>query len=263
MLRMKKKKASIYDFPTYYDLVFGSDTASELAFLDGCFDRFVDGPVKRAFEPACGTGRLMNRMAQSKNIEVGGLDLNPKAVEFCNRRLERHGIRDRVVVGDMTDFERVPPFDACFNTINSFRHLLSEKMALDHLNCISNSMKTGGIYVLGLHLLPTDQHECEGESWSAQRGHLAINTQMWQIDLNLKKRIETFRLQFDVYTPTDRQQISDDVQFRTYTAQQILSLIAKSSLDLTAVYDFAYETTEPIALDEKTEDVVLVLQKNQ
>ena len=85
---MKITKASIYDYPTYYDLVFGSDTASELRFLDACFDRFVDRKVKRAFEPACGTGRLMYRLGQ-KGFEVSGIDLNEKAVDYCNARLER------------------------------------------------------------------------------------------------------------------------------------------------------------------------------
>ena len=41
-------------------------------------------------EPACGTGRLMFRMAQA-GYDVAGLDLNEKAVDFSNARLEKHG----------------------------------------------------------------------------------------------------------------------------------------------------------------------------
>ncbi len=56
MLNMETTTASIYDYPKYYDLVFGSDTASELRFLKQCFEKFVPHKVKRVFEPACGTG---------------------------------------------------------------------------------------------------------------------------------------------------------------------------------------------------------------
>ncbi|MGN6544565.1 MAG: class I SAM-dependent methyltransferase, partial [Aureliella sp.] len=100
---MEKTTASIYDFPVYYDLVFGSDCAAELAFLKAVFDRYVDGKVRRAFEPACGTGRLIYRLGKQK-YEVSGNDLNEKAVEFCNKRLAKHEIKGRAFVGDMSDF---------------------------------------------------------------------------------------------------------------------------------------------------------------
>jgi hypothetical protein len=40
---METTTASIYDFPTYYDLVFGSDTAAELRFLKGCLSNSFRG----------------------------------------------------------------------------------------------------------------------------------------------------------------------------------------------------------------------------
>ncbi len=100
---MEKTTASIYDFPVYYDLVFGSDCAAELEFLHHVFDRYVDGKVKRLFEPACGTGRLIYRLGREK-YEVGGIDLNDKAIDFCNKRLERYDLKGRAMVGDMADF---------------------------------------------------------------------------------------------------------------------------------------------------------------
>ncbi len=52
-----KVQGDIYDYPVYYDLIFGSDWRAEFDFLTGCFERFAKRPVKRLFEPACGTGR--------------------------------------------------------------------------------------------------------------------------------------------------------------------------------------------------------------
>ncbi|RMF39455.1 MAG: class I SAM-dependent methyltransferase, partial [Planctomycetota bacterium] len=131
-VRMKTRTGNIYDFPNYYDLVFGSDTAAELRFLRKCFGRFVTGEVARVFEPACGTGRLIYKLGKHDGLEVSGVDLNERAVAFCNRRLERSGIRGRAFLGDMSDFSVERPYDAAFNTINSFRHLPSEEAARGH-----------------------------------------------------------------------------------------------------------------------------------
>src|SRR6056297_3260580 len=82
---------SIYDHPKYYDLVFGADCAAEVKFILGCAQRFAERKVARLFEPACGTGRLLYALAK-RDFAVTGLDLNPKAVDFCNARFRRHGL---------------------------------------------------------------------------------------------------------------------------------------------------------------------------
>src|SRR5687767_9903356 len=98
--------ANLYDYPRYYDLVFGSDWKAEFDFLLDVFDSHIRGPVCRVFEPACGTGRLLFRLAQA-GYQVSGLDLNPRAVDYCNKRLTRHGYPATAEVGDMADF-RLP-----------------------------------------------------------------------------------------------------------------------------------------------------------
>ena len=125
----------LYDYPQYYDLVFGSDWKAEFDFLQACFARHVDGRVRRVFEPACGTGRLVYRLAKG-GYRVSGLDLNDKAVDYCNARLRRHGFDESCFVADMTDFALPRPVDAAFNMINSFRHLQSEAAASAHLDSV-------------------------------------------------------------------------------------------------------------------------------
>src|SRR5215471_486427 len=88
---MQQHNGNLYDYPRYYDLVFGSDWKPEFDFLRQVFDKFAGGKVRRVFEPACGTGRLLFRLGQA-GYGVSGLDLNPRAVDYCNRRLVRHGL---------------------------------------------------------------------------------------------------------------------------------------------------------------------------
>ena len=111
---MIEVEESIYDHPKYYDLIFAAEWEPEFNFLEGCFEKYVDGDVTRLFEPACGTGRLIYRFADA-GYEISGNDLNAKAIDFCNERLTQHGLQQRAVVGDMTQFTLDQPVQAAFN----------------------------------------------------------------------------------------------------------------------------------------------------
>lgn len=257
---------SLYDYPKYYDLVFGSDWKAEYDFLQGCFERYTKLPkgqqVKRLFEPACGTGRLMYRFGKA-GYEIAGNDLNKKAVAFCNQRLRRHGLPETAVVDDMADYRVKKQVDAAFNTINSFRHLPSEEAAEGHLRSTAGALRKGGIYVLGLHLTPPrGLPESDEESWAARRGHLSVLSHMWSINLDRRKRMETVGMSFDVYTPSKTFRLVDQTGFRTYTAKQMEELIGRiPQLEVAATHDFAYDLELPLKIDSSTEDVIYVLRK--
>ncbi|MCA9069370.1 MAG: methyltransferase domain-containing protein [Planctomycetaceae bacterium] len=257
---------NLYNYPKYYDLVFGSDWAAEYHFFRACFEKHAKRKVQRLLEPACGTGRLLIRMAEA-GYEVAGLDLNPLAVEFCNQRFERKGRELAAIVGDMADFSprdfgSSRKFDAAFNPINSFRHLPNEATAQAHLQCMADALAKGGIYILGLHLTPTNGPRVEDEAWSASRGHLTVNSYMWSEALDLKQRNERVGMTFDIYTPTRQFRIVDEMDYRTYTADQMNQLFAKvPALEVVATYDFTYDVKSPITIDESTEDTIFVLRK--
>jgi len=254
-------RASIYDFPKYYDLLFGSDCRAEYHFIRGCFERHAGGPVRRVFEPACGTGRLLVRFARA-GYEVAGLDLNPKAVAYCNARLRRQGLPAAAVVGDMAHFRVRRKCDAAFNTINSFRHLATEDEAQSHLRCVARALGRGGIYILGLHLTPTRRRPCSRESWSARRGHLAVTSEMRSIGLDRGRRTEHIRFTLHIYTPTRRFRLEDEFTFRTYTMRQFNRLLGRiTEFEVAETYDFHYDLRRPIRVDQSTEDVVYVLRK--
>ena len=251
----------LYDYPKYYDLVYGSDWRAEFDFLEDCFEKHVESQVLRLFEPACGTGRLMYRLVAA-GYDVAGNDLNEHAISFCNARLERHGLSPTAVVGDMADFQLSRPVDAAFNTINSFRHLLDESQAVAHLRCMAAAIMPGGIYVLGLHLSPTEVQPMDKESWSARRGNLSVLSRLEVSDRDAERRIETCDMTFDVYTPRRQFRLSDTVRFRMYSAAQMAALIGEADeFEITATYDFSYDVNLPIEIDGRTEDVVYVLKK--
>lgn len=251
----------LYDYPAYYDLVYGSDWKAELDFLENCFKTFADVTVQHVFEPACGTGRLLYRLA-GRGLQVSGLDLNQQAVNYCNQRLQKRGFSDRVVRGKMEDFQLPKPADAAFNMINSFRHLLTHEQALAHLQCMAQAIKSGGLYLLGIHLTPTTVDPTKSESWSAQRGHLCIITELHCTERNVQQRTEQFTMTYEVYTPTRQRKMQDIIFFRTYTASQFLELMREvPEWKILATFDFRYDLKQPIEVGPENEDVVYVLKR--
>ena len=254
-------QGNLYDYPKYYDLVYGSDWKAEFDFLEDCFEKHTELVVSSLFEPACGTGRLMYRFAKA-GYQVTGVDLNPQAVDYCNERLERAGFSPSAHVGDMCKFVCREPSDAAFNTINSFRHLATEKQAKAHLRCVAESLNPGGLYILGLHLTPTDCEPISEESWSARRGNLAVLSRMWVRARDLENREEHVGMSFDIYTPSQQFRIEDEIAFRTYTAHQMEELLVGiDEFELTAVYDFSYDIAQPVEISPQTEDVIYILKK--
>lgn len=258
---LKTIQGNLYDFPKYYDLVYGSDWKAEFDFLQAGFRKHATREVRRVYEPACGTGRLLVKFA-AKGYEVYGADLNAKAVEYCNARLRRRGFAPTAEVADMCHYRPPKRIDAAFNTINSFRHLATERQARDHLACVAESLKRGGLYFLGLHLTPTHVEPMQEESWSARRGNLAVLSRLWVIETNRRKRQERVGMSFDVYTPTEQFRIEDEICFRTYSAPHLERLIkAIPEFEVTAIYDFGYNINHPRKIGPETEDVVFVLRK--
>lgn len=254
---------SIYDHPKYYDLVFGADCAAESAFILECADRYCQSPSSkvRLFEPACGTGRLLWFLSR-RGYSVAGLDLNAAAVAYCNDRFERRGEKPPAWVADMSDFRSPRRFDVAFNTINSFRHLTTASAAKSHMDAMAAAVRPGGLYLLGVHLTPTAVPPSDGESWSARRGHVAVNTHMWFIDRDSRKRIERFGIYFDIHRPVGTARINDVLVLRSYTRLQMNRFLQScKQWQIVQTYDFAYDMDLPITVDDATEDVVYVLRR--
>lgn len=251
----------IYDYPGYYDLLFGADWKGEFEFLAACFERFAKRRVRRLFEPACGTGRLLVKFAEV-GYSVAGNDLNAKAVAYCNARLQRRGFSPSVMVSDMADFRLARKVDAAFNTINSFRHLLTGQSAQNHLHWMAESLASGGIYVLGLHLTPARPLASDQESFSAQRGRVRVDSRMWSMAVDRRRRLERVAWAISVRAGKRKLRFYDEFFFRTYTAAQMEGLLRRSpAFELIATYDFNYCIDLPIDVDKTTEDVVYVLRR--
>jgi len=146
--------ASWYDYPQYYDIAFQTHTLAEADFIEAACRKYCPFEARRLLEPACGTGRLITELAV-RGYKVTGFDISQPALRYLRRRLERRRLHADTFEAEMSDFRVGRSADAAYCMVNTFRHLLTEQAARSHLECIAGCLRPGGIYVLGMNLLPS------------------------------------------------------------------------------------------------------------
>lgn len=263
MSTKRRENAGWYEYPQYYDMAFRDETAQETAFIEAACAKYVGFPVRRMLEPACGTGRLVVALAES-GYDLTGFDIRSEPLAYLRRKLARRGLSAKLFLGDMREFQLDGPVDAAFNTWNSFRYLLSESDAHQHLQCIANCLRPGGIYILAMHLLPLDVSEECTERWTARHGRIRATYTLRVLATDRRRRRETLRISVLVRNGDRELRLRDDFQFRMYTASQFRRLLAGvPQLELCDVYDFWYEIEQPQRLDDEITDTVFILRRKE
>lgn len=275
-------RSNWYDLPRYYDLSVADETAGEVAFVAGAAQKFLDQmPAKqplRVVEPACGTGRLTEALIDH-GFQVTAFDLNPTMVEFTKERLNKNGMKSgagddnprlksrrvrssNVFQADMARFTIPQPADIGVCLLDSFRHLLTEDNARAHLQCMARAVRPGGIYLLGLHLLPPDADLDCTERWTNQSGSTHVTTTLRVTESSRRTRLEQIRISLLVREGKRIARYRDEFPLRLYTAAQLKSLIASvPRWSIEAVYDYWYELDAPLKLTNDLSDTVLVLRR--
>ena len=249
-----------FDYPQYWDLAFRSETTLEADFIEAACAKYLDRPAKRLLEPGCGGGRLVVAMA-ARGYEVVGFDLSETSIEYVKKRLRRRGLAADLFVGDMVSTRVRPKVDAAFCTFNTFRYLTSEQAARAHLEAVAASLRSGGVYILGLHLMPPDADLFDSERWTARHGKTKVTMSLRVVDVKPHQRIEMLRHSLRVRSGDRDLRFQSDHEMRTYTAKQFTRLLASvPALQLCDVYDFWYDIEDPLELNDDMADTVFVLR---
>ncbi len=253
-----------YDWPQYWDLAFDEDTHLEADFIEAAGRKYCSFPVKRLLEPGCGGGRLVFELAR-RGYDVSACDLSDAAVSYATERLAAADLSANVVVDDMRNLSCEPAADIGYCLVNTFRHLLTEEDAASHLQAVANSVRSGGLYLIGMHLLPPDADEEDNEEWSVSRDGTTVTMQLDVAQCDRKTRLETlkFRMEAVTHEADSPQLFETDYRMRIYRAHQFEELISQvPEFEILDVYDFWYNIEEPLQLSDEMGDTVFVLQRS-
>lgn len=257
------KSTDWYDYPQYFDMLFRDETADEVTFFEQAFDRYASGSVKSLLEPGCGSGRLVAALA-AIDYDVTGVDLNRQMLRYLDSRLRRRGLSAKTIQADMSDMELGQKFDAAFCTFNTFRHLLDESTAIQHLRCVAQHVRSGGLYILGFHIIPMDADpECT-EHWSASHGGTAVKGTLKVIDFDRTARKEQLRVTIRASKRSgQKHRIVSEFTLRVYTAAQARRILKKVNdvWEIAETYDFDYDIDEPRDFDNDLTDALFVLRR--
>lgn len=251
-----------YNLPTYYDISFSHEMREELAFIKAVFQKNLKGSSPKLLEPACGTGRLIIPLTRS-GFDCTGFDLNEHALTYLKDKLKRNHLKATLFHGDMANFSsKGRKYDAAYCTVDSFRHLLSEKQAAQHLLNISKNLKKNGIYILGLHLIPEQGIPEKITRWTAKRGRLTVKTSMKMLALDKKKRTETLKVILNPKTKNKNEKYESIYKLRTYTLKQFYKLLSATNVfEIANSYDHFYDLSRPVVLTARSDYAVFVLKK--
>jgi SAM-dependent methyltransferase len=251
-----------YDSPRYYDLIFDEDTVNEADFLEALMWEHGIADSGRILEPACGSGRLVSEFAR-RGYEVDGFDLNENMLEFAQRRLVERDLMASLWVDPMQSFNTERDYDLAHCLVSTFKYLATENDALANLQRVAACLRSGGLYVIGIHLSNYGCDKCEHERWVVERDGVKVvsNTRTWPADR--RNRTERLRNRLRVkHNDEPEKELETNWQFRTYDARQLRELIAKvPEFEAVAFHDFNCEIGLERQLDDEYEDIVVVLRK--
>jgi SAM-dependent methyltransferase len=255
--------ANWYDYPQYVDLLFRKETRREADFVETLAEPgpSATGARLRILDIGCGGGRLVCELAK-RGHDVTGLDLSRPALRYLQKRLDRRGLRGTLLHADMADFALPQPVDVAINTWNTFRHLLTEAAARCHFARVERALRPGGLFILGLHLLPLDVAEEDEERWSARHGRTRVNATLRVLGMDRRRRLERLRLSLRVCGPRCDFRLRSEFAFRLYTPAQLRRFLERQrGFEVAGVYDFWFDPAAPRVLDDAISDTVVVLRR--
>ncbi len=200
----------IYLNPGLYDALHNNIGTDENVIK--YYAKICNGPV---LEIACGTGRL-SKYIIDLGLPYTGID-NSQA--FLNASIQKYKKNGTFLYGNMQDFKLTEKFNFIFIGFNSFLHNLTDEDALNCLRCVSNHLKSDGLFLLSIFLpdpefLYRDKYLHEARTFFDYRGkqcrviernsydnETQINNLTWQLEINGKLSDETYFFKQRMFYP--------------------------------------------------------------
>lgn len=164
---------TIYNKPHYYEIAFSFVDVKKQADL---FEKFIKKyskiKVKRILDIACGPSLQLRELAK-RNYEVVGLDLSPQMLNYLKQKAKEENIKIETIKADMINFRLKKRVDFVFIMMGSFGFKNNEEL-LKHFDCVSNSLKRGGLYLI--ENMELDWLNFKPQNWIIKKDEIEVKT---------------------------------------------------------------------------------------
>ncbi len=261
--------SGLYDLPRIYDILHIPGTKEDVKSLFDIADRWVAQPATprgRWLEPACGSGRLLISAAK-RGVRGVGIDLNAAMLRFARKAT---GVREKKLLkflqGDICHLDEMfksERFDFAFIPINTIRHLRTDAQMIRHFNAVSELLKPGGVYVIGMSLSAYGIEADNEDRWEGKLGRTRVIQNVQYLPARGGKtrtgRMEQVISHLTIYEGKSVQHVDDCYQLRSYDLEQWVKLIEKSKLRLLEIVN---ESGTPIAPSEPGYSIFVLTRRD-
>ena len=237
---------SLYADPSIYDILYTPGTAAEIDALERIERTLATGRLREDrlwFEPACGTGRCL-RVAARRGRRVAGFDREAPMLAYARKRLATcaGASARRLFEAELADFAepagraglKPGTVDFAFMTVNSLRHLESDRDMKAHFAQVADLLRPGALYVVGISLTDYDWLWPDEDTWAGTRGRCKVSQVINWLPPEPgtpRGRLERALSHLTVTRPGGAVDLDDAYDLRCYDEKQWRKLVGASALE--------------------------------
>jgi SAM-dependent methyltransferase len=164
---------SVYDQPLYYEIAFSyQEVKKQVDFFEEVTKKYSHAPANRFLDICCGPSPQLRELAR-RGYEAVGLDISPRTLEYLKLKAQEENLEVETIEGDMNNFRLNRKCDFAFLLSGSL-YVNSNEQFLQHLDCVANALRNGGIYLL--ENFPIELLKAHREEWTMTRGEIEVKT---------------------------------------------------------------------------------------
>jgi SAM-dependent methyltransferase len=213
---------SVYDQPLYYEVAFSyQQIKKQVDFFEKVAKKYSNAPAKRFLDICCGPSPQLRELAR-RGYEAVGLDISPRTLEYLRLKAQEENLEVETVEGDMNNFILKRKCDFAFLLSGSL-YVNSNEQFLQHLDCVANALRDGGIYVL--ENFPLELLKEHREEWSMRRGEIEVKTIFETKAVDELEELYEDRLTFEVKDHGDKKVYSTTSHTKNIAPQELKTLL--------------------------------------
>lgn len=243
----------VYDQPLYYEIAFSYQEAKRQAdFFEEVARKYSEVPVKRFLDIGCGPSPQLRELAK-RGYETVGLDNNPNMLAHLRKRAQEEGVKIETVEANMNNFKLKKKCDFAF-VLSGSVYVDSNKQFLQHLDCVANALRKGGLYLFENFSLRLNQSL--KQEWTITHGEIEVKTTWEATTKDELEQIEEEKITLEVNDHGEKKTFTSTFYPKTFAPQELRALI-ELNREFELIGWFEHLTLEPLKTTEGSNIVII------
>lgn len=222
-------KSQIYDQAKYYEIAFSFIDAKKQGDL---FKQFVKKyskiKVKTILDLGCGTALQLREMVK-RGYKVIGLDSSSQMLRYLNQKASSEGLKIETIKANMNKFNLKQQVDFVYIMMGSIIYVGNSNSFLSHLNSVSDSLKSGGLYLIeNIPMNWADPKFLKAQTWTIKKNGIKIKTTYKLTAKDAYRQIISQDFVLDVDDSGVKQKYVDHDELKIIFPEELKLLIEKS-----------------------------------